>query len=332
MRRVTSGGVVLALGLSTVALLAQAPPAGGRGGRGGQAAGRGGAQAAEPSGVHPITGLPLIGRSAQVDDAAADRGKVLWAANCITCHGTQARGSNTGPNLIRADTPNYDRYAAKAGDVLGPFLKKGHPTQSGKPSASFTDAEVVDLANFLRQRINDTMRGSPTYIVLPENLLTGDVKTGEVAFKEFGCGNCHNDQTRNLKGIATRINNPQTLQGMVVYPSAGGGRGGGRGGRGGPVAAPVSADGNPPGPQKPNPLAMKVTIKPATGSAMEGTLVDEDAFFLTYSDPSGTLHTVRKTPDLKITTENPMQWHTDFADQITDKQMHDLTAYLWSMK
>jgi mono/diheme cytochrome c family protein len=325
MRRVALGAVGLAIVLSPLNLMGQAPAAGGRG--------RGGAQAPAPTGTHPITGLPMIGRSAQVDDAAADRGKALWAVNCITCHGTQARGTNTGPNLIRSETANYDRYAVKPGDVLGPFFKKGHPTQSGRPSASFTDGEVADLANFIRQRINDTMRGSPTYIVLPENLLTGDAKSGEVAFKEFGCGNCHNDKTRSLNGIATRINNPQTLQGMVVYPaSGGGGRGGGRGGRGGAAAAPVSANGDPPGPQPPNPLAMKVTIKPATGSPMEGTLVDQDAFFITYSDSSGMLRTVRKTPDMKITTENPMQWHTDFADQINDKQMHDLTAYLWSMK
>lgn len=305
-----------------------AGPAGGRqGGRGGAAA------PAQPAGPTAVFQVP---RSPQFDAAAADAGRSLWAANCITCHGTNARGSDTAPNLVRSELANYDRSAQRAGMVLGPFLKKGHPTQSGKPSASFTDDEVFQLANFIRQKINETMRGSPTYIVLPENLLTGDAKAGEAFFKgPGGCTTCHNGTTRNLDGIATRINNPQTLQGRVLYPTpagaAGGARGGGGGGgRGAPaVAAPAAP---PAGPQAPSPWAIKVTLTPPTGPAMTGALVSQDLFFLTYSDPSGILHTVRKVPGMKITTENPMQWHVDFANRITDKQMHDLTAYLWSLK
>jgi mono/diheme cytochrome c family protein len=280
--------------------------------------------------ANPTAGLPT-NRQTPVDAAAAVRGKAIWAAQCITCHGTQARGTDSGPNLIRSETANYDRYAARAGDVLGPFLKKGHPTQSGKQSSAFTDAEIGDLANFIRERINYTMRGSPDYIVRPENLLTGNAKTGASNFREFGCPTCHNAKEHNLDGIATRINNPERLQAMVLYPGGAGREG--RAGRGGTTAA----DGNPPGPQPPNPLAERVTIQSSKGAAhdvqtMTGTLVEQDAFFLTYSDPDGTLHTVRKTPEMKIATVNPMQRHVDFADQITDKEMHDLTAYLWSLK
>ena len=65
---------------------------------------------------------------------------------------------------------------------------------------------------------------------------------------------------------------------------------------------------------------------------MTGALVSQDSFLITYSEPSGVMHTVNKTPGMKITLENPMQWHIDFANRITDKQMHDLTAYLWSLK
>jgi hypothetical protein len=219
--------------------------------------------------------------------------------------------------------------------VIGPFLKKGHPTQSGKPSASFTDDEIFQLSQFVRQKINETMRGSPTYIVLPENLLTGDAKSGEAFFKgEGGCTTCHNATARSLDGIATRINNPQTLQGRVVYPTPGGlgagRRGGGGGGRGAPVAAAPA--GPPPGPRPPSQWAVKVTITPPTGPAVTGALVSQDSFFITYAEPTGVMHTVRKTPGMKVTTEDPMQWHIDFANRITDKQMHDLTAYLWSLK
>ena len=50
-------------------------------------------------------------RSPAVDPAAHDRGRALWAIQCVGCHGTQARGSDTGPNIIRTKTVNFDRSA-----------------------------------------------------------------------------------------------------------------------------------------------------------------------------------------------------------------------------
>ena len=116
----------------------------------------------------------------------------------------------------------------RAGSVLGPFLKAGHPTQSSKPSASFTDDEVVGLANFLRQRVNDTMRGSPLFTV--GDIVVGDAKAGEAYFNgDGGCATCHTATDRNLAGIATRIPVPVDLQQRMLFPG-GGGRGRGRGG------------------------------------------------------------------------------------------------------
>ena len=68
------------------------------------------------------------------------------------------------------------------------------------------------------------------------------------------------------------------------------------------------------------------------GQAVVGLTVEEDSFFITLRESSGAVKTWRKTPGLKIVHTNPLQWHVEFADRLTDKQMHDLTAYLWSMK
>src|SRR5262245_43218567 len=38
-----------------------------------------------------------------VDNAAADRGRAVWAAQCINCHGSTARGTDKGANLVRSD-------------------------------------------------------------------------------------------------------------------------------------------------------------------------------------------------------------------------------------
>jgi len=255
-----------------------------------------------------------------VDQAAHDRGRALWASHCIDCHGSQARGSDTGPNIIRSKTVNFDRTAAQAGSVLGPFLKAGHPTQSQKPSASFTDAEVVDLANFLRQRVNDTMRGSAMFTA--GDVLVGNAKAGEAYFNgEGGCATCHNATTRNLAGVATRIPEPVDLQQRMLFPG-GGGRG--RGARG---AAPAAA-----GAAQPAPATPTMTITAPSGPSITGVPIEESDFYITLRDADGTLHVVRRAPALKITRNNPLQAHIDLLDRVSDTQIHDLVAYLETLK
>jgi cytochrome c oxidase cbb3-type subunit 3 len=308
---------------AVVALRAQEPPAG-RGGGGGQGQGRGGGA---PAAQQPA--VAQVARSPVVDQAAHDRGRALWASHCIDCHGSQARGSDTGPNIIRTKVVNYDRSAVVAGSVLGPFLKAGHPTQSQKPSASFTDEEVVGLANFIRQRVNDTMRGSALFTV--GDIVIGDAKAGEAYFNGDGkCATCHNATERNLAGVSTRIPEPVDLQQRMLFPM-GGGRGRGRGGRGAP-AGPVDPVAAAQAQAAADRNAVKVTIAPASGAQMSGVLVEETDFYVTLREQDGTVRVVRRAPGLKITKTNPMQAHIDLLDRVSDKQIHDLVAYLETLK
>ena len=269
------------------------------------------------------TGAP-VARSPVVDAAAHDRGRALWASHCIDCHGAQARGSDTGPNIIRTKTANYDRSAPQAGSVLGPFLKAGHPTQSKKPGASFTDAEIADLANFLRQRINDTMRGSPVFTV--GDIVVGDAKAGEAFFNGAGrCATCHNASERNLAGIATRIPAPVDLQQRMLFPNTGRGRGG----RGRGAAPPGGAPAAPPAPDR---NAITVSIASGSGAPLTGVLLEESDFYVTLREASGTVRTVRRVPGMKVTKTNPLQAHIDLLDRITDAQIHDVVAYLETLK
>ena len=113
-----SAGIVV--GLCAVALIgAQEPPAG-RGGGPGQGQGRGG-------GAAPAPAVAQVARSPVVDQAAHDRGRALWASHCIDCHGSQARGSDTGPNIIRTKVVNFDRSAVQAGSVLGTISEGRSP-------------------------------------------------------------------------------------------------------------------------------------------------------------------------------------------------------------
>jgi len=283
-------------------LAANLGPTSGGGGRAGAGPGRGmlaGAGAADKHIVDPV---------------AADRGKTVYIAECITCHGPKARGAGDavppnqkGPDLVRSLTILHDRY----GNTLGPFLKKGHPMQSGKASASLTAAEVLDLSNFLHQRLNDTLRGGPYSSVL--NVVTGDAAAGAAYFNGAGkCSSCHSP-TGDLAGIAKKFD-PPTLQQQFVFPRAGGR--GGRGGRG-PVVMT-------------KPVTVTVTLP--SGTVVNGVLIELDDFNVSLRDGSGEYKSWKRTPGLKIEKHDPYQAHIDLLDQYTDKNIHDVVAYLETLK
>ncbi len=237
-----------------------------------------------------------------VDPAAVARGARVYSAECVTCHGASAHGSDTVPSLLRSLLVLRDR----GGNLLGPFLKKGHPTQSGTPSASLTDAQAADLMQLLRQRINDTLRGAAVF--REGNIVTGDAAAGAAYFNGDGkCATCHSP-TGNLAGIAGRFN-PVDLQQRMLFPTPGRGTG----------AAP-------------SPTAITLTVTPPAGAVITGVLVQEDDFFVTLRDATGTLRVIRRTPGLKVVRNDPLQAHHELLDRISDKNIHDLVAYLETLK
>jgi mono/diheme cytochrome c family protein len=274
-----------------------APPAGGQR-QGGPPPGRGGGGMLAGAGP---SDKPVV------DPAAADRGRKVWASECIDCHGTQARGGDKGPNLVRSVIVLRDRY----GSQIGPFLKKGHKLQSGTPSANLADTQVQDLAHFLRQKVNDGLRGSPLFQV--QNILTGDPKAGAAYFNGEGkCTTCHTP-TGNLAGIGGRLE-PVDIQQRFLFPATG------RGGRG--RGAPAN----------PNSTAVRVTVTPASGAPVTGVLVQMDDFYVTLRDANGGLQTIRRGPAVKVEKTDPLAFHNELLDKITDKNMHDVVAYLETLK
>jgi mono/diheme cytochrome c family protein len=234
-----------------------------------------------------------------VDAAAATRGRTVYAAQCIDCHGTQARGTAKGANLVRSLVVLHDRY----GSELGPFLKKGHPMQGGA-GVTLTDAQITDLANFLRQRVNDSLRGSP--IFHPGDILVGDAKAGEAYFNGEGkCSTCHGAEN-SLAGIANRYS-PVDLQQRLLFPRTGRGRG---------------AAGR----------AITVTVKPASGESVSGVLVEMDDFNVLLRDASGAYHRFKRGPGVTVQKTDPLAAHVALLDTITDKQLHDVVAYLETLK
>ncbi len=258
---------------------APAPPAptAGRGGRGG-----GNAFAPGPADKQII------------DQAAADRGRKVYAAECITCHGTHARGSERGADLVRSEIVLHDRY----GSTLGPFLRKGHPTQT-TPVAQLTDAQIQDLSHTIHQEVYNTLRAA----LQIQNVLTGDAKAGQAYFNGEGrCATCHSP-TGDLAHIASRMD-PPALQQRFLFP----------GGRGGP-SKPVT-----------------VTVTPSSGSAVTGRLLELDDFSVSLRDSAGEYHSFKRTPGLKVVKNDPAEQHHELLDKYTDKNIHDVVAYLETLK
>jgi cytochrome c oxidase cbb3-type subunit III len=264
-------------------------------------AGRG--QQPAPAGPRPNVGAADRHR---VDPAAADRGRKTYAAECVTCHGPSARGTERGANLVRSQIVLRDRY----GNAIGPLLKKGHPMQTGASSTTLTDAQITDLSHFIWQRINDTLRGSDKFE--PGDVLVGDVKAGEAFFNGEGrCATCHSP-TGDLAGYGKRYQ-PVDIQQRFVFPNTAGGRGRGR--AAGPSRQQVTA-----------------TVTLPDGSSVTGPLVSIDDFHVALRDSTGTYRSWPRTSGMKIVKNDPLAAHVELLDRLTDKQMHDVVAYLESLK
>ncbi|HXE11273.1 MAG TPA: cytochrome c [Bryobacteraceae bacterium] len=238
-----------------------------------------------------------------VDAAAAERGKSLYSTDCATCHGPQARGTNNGPDLVRSVVVLHDRY----GDTLGPFLKTNHPLSNDRHLPALSENQVKDLSHFLHQQMGNTLRTGPYTKVL--NVLTGDAHAGAAYFNgPGGCNKCHSP-TGDLAGIASKYD-PATLQQRFLFPRAVG-----FGRRGIATTKPTN-----------------LTVTPANGAPVSGTLVHLDDFMVSLRDSSGHYHSWKRTPDLKVEKQDPYAAHDELLDKYTDRDIHNVVAYLETLK
>ena len=254
-----------------------------------------------PSGRGPRPNVGAADRH-RVDTTAVVRGQKIYATECVTCHGASARGTERGANLIRSPRMLRDRY----GSAIGPYLKAGHPMQTGS-AASLTDAQVTDISHFIWDRINNTLRGSPDFDV--KNVLTGDPAAGQMYFNgPGGCAACHSP-TGDLAGYGKR-HAPVDIQQRFVFPAAGG-RGGGRG-----RARPQ----------------VTVTVTVPNGAPITGTLVSIDDFHVALREKDGAFRSWSRTAEMTIVKNDPFASHVELLDRLTDKAMHDVVAYLETLK
>ncbi len=246
------------------------------------------------------------------DPALIARGKTLFGINCAACHGADLRGGDMGgPNLLRSQTVLNDQH----GELILPIVHGGR-ADKGMPPLALPDADVVAIAEYIHA-VAATMRnqGSPPEGPPVElDILVGNAAAGQAYFAAK-CGACHSP-TGDLKGIASRITDPKTLQNQWVS-----GGGGGRGGRGG--------GGDEPTGRKPT----TVTVTMPSGQKVEGKLDRLDDFTVLLTAADGTSRTIRRDGDVpKVEVHDPLEGHKKLMPQYKDKDIHDVTAYLVTLK
>jgi mono/diheme cytochrome c family protein len=258
----------------------------------------------------PQTGATLPGGFEQ---AAVARGKELHVAQCGFCHGVTARGGAGGPDLTRSALVQED----EGGKQLGAFLRVGRPDR-GMPPFELTEQENADLAAFLHSEIFlAANRGY--YKVL--DILTGDPRAGEAFFNGAGkCSSCHS-ASGDLKGVGSKYAEATMLQVRMLNPRQQG-------------RPQTRGAGGPPQPPYLNPNALKAMVTLPSGEAISGTLVRLTDFDVIVYDPAAQemRSWLRKDDVPRVTITDPLQAHVDMWKRWTDEDMHNVTAYLASLK
>jgi len=239
------------------------------------------------------------------DPAQIARGKALYGIGCTGCHGADLRGGDLGgPNLLRSQLALSDQN----GELILPIIQGSRQNQ-GMPAVDMKREDGLAVAAYVRSIVATigTQGMPPSVGQEAPSILVGDARAGQAYF-DAKCGGCHSS-AGDLKGIATRIPDPKTLQNRWV--AGGGGRRGA-----GAAAHPVT-----------------VTITQPSGETIEGRLVRIDDFLVTIALADATVHTFRREGEIpKVEIHDPMKAHRDLLPVYTDQAMHDVTAYLVTLK
>jgi cytochrome c oxidase cbb3-type subunit 3 len=301
MTKVSAVMFITVLALAGSLARAQPPEETMGGGRGG--GGRGG-----PGGGRRGPNFPQQTRQLASPEVIA-RGKAVYSVNCTACHGADLRGGDQGgPSLLRSLAALSDQH----GETVAPIIR-GAREDKGMPGFNLADPDVTAVAEYIHSVLAKVgTQARPPGGVDPStlNVLVGDAKAGQAYF-QGKCASCHS-VTGDLKGIGSKFEDARALQNSWVS----GGGGGGRGGRGGEGGKPST-----------------VTVMLANGQKLEGTLLHKDDFVVTLRLADGTRRSIARDGDTpKVEVRDPNEVHKKLVPTLDDKDMHDVTAYLATVK
>jgi cytochrome c oxidase cbb3-type subunit 3 len=236
------------------------------------------------------------------DPAVIARGKQVFSVNCGFCHGSDARGGEGGPNLLRSPIVLNDQH----GELVAAIVLTGRVAK-GMPKFDLPTESISDIAAYLHSINVDRNATAPFD---SRSVLVGNAAAGKKYFNGEGhCTACH-AVTKDLAGIASKFS-PKDLQDVIFT-----------GGSTGMLGMP-----SPTAPPR------TVMIKMPGGEVIRGRLLYVDDFVVVLVDANGDRRTLRRdgnNPEIQIT--DPMLSHLDMARRWEDRDLHNLTAYLATLK
>ena len=224
-------------------------------------------------------------------------GQTRFASQCGFCHGRDAAGGETGPDLTRSPLVAQDLR----GDKIGPMLRVGR-SDKGMPAFDLSAADLGAIVAFIHdQKTRAESLGGGRRSVDVSDLQTGNAEDGRRYFNGAGaCSKCHS-ATGDLAGIANRFQGLALLQRML-YPSG-----------------------------RPTPAASKVTVTLPSGTIVAGSLVSRDEFTIEMTDTGGSRRSW-KTDEVKFAIDDPKDAHFDQLGKYSDQEMHNVFAYLQTLR
>lgn len=269
-------------------------------------------QTPAPAGAHgaegPVTGMRMGFGTHAVSPEVAARGKSVYSVNCSFCHGSDAAGGAVGPNLLRSAIVLEDQN----GETIAPIVH-GSLSSKGMPRIDISETEITDVAGFLHSLHVVNYSAAPEK---PIDIVVGNAAEGRKTFDSM-CASCHSVD-KDLAHIGGNFTNPRTLQQAWLLP-------------GGPGRI---FPGQPPPPASPGfhvpPMTVSVALPTGT---VQGTLERIDDFYVALKTSDGTVMSFdREGESPKVTVNDPMKAHRELLPRYTDKEIHDITAYLVTVK
>src|SRR5579871_1296504 len=225
------------------------------------------------------------------------KGRTLFRADCSFCHGRDAGGGESGPDLTRSKLVAAD----VDGDKIGPVIRNGRPDK-GMPPFDRSDEQIFSLVAFIHTQQERAMAGGGRNStggrkgVDPTDLQTGNVDAGKRYFNGAGgCARCHSP-SGDLAGIASRYKGLE-LEEQMLYPKN---------------------------------AKSKVSVTLASGQTFDGTLEYLDEFTIGLIDATGTYRSWR-IRDVRYKVDAPVDAHVDLFSKYTDADVHNLMAYLQTL-
>ncbi len=225
--------------------------------------------------------------------ALVEEGKNLFRQDCSFCHGREAGGGEGGPDLTRSKLVTQD----VGGNKIGPTVRNGR-ADKGMPSFNLTDQQLSALTAFIhaQQDLASSNKGGRKGVDAAD-LQTGDAEAGKRYFQSTGgCTACHSP-TGDLAGIASRLKGLE-LEEQMLYPKN----------------------------AKP-----KVTVTLASGQMIAGILQYLDEFTIGITDSDGAYRSWR-IADVQYKVDPALNAHAELLSKYSDANIHDLMAYLQTLR